>query len=90
MAGLTPICRPTLPIARQPLHQRECGNDSCVGAQNAWTEADWEDHLTTLFPEARVKRFIEMRGADAGSWQSLCALPAFWVGLLYDDATQKR
>ena len=54
------------------------------------TEADWEDHLTTLFPEARVKRFIEMRGADAGSWQSLCALPAFWVGLLYNDATQKR
>jgi glutamate--cysteine ligase len=54
------------------------------------TAADWEDHLTTLFPEARVKRFIEMRGADAGSWQSLCALPAFWVGLLYDAATQKR
>ena len=37
-----------------------------------------------------MKRFIEMRGADAGSWQSLCALPAFWVGLLYDGATQKR
>ncbi len=54
------------------------------------TATDWEDHLTTLFPEARVKRFIEMRGADAGSWQSLCALPAFWVGLLYDSATQNR
>jgi glutamate--cysteine ligase len=54
------------------------------------TATDWEDHLTTLFPEARVKRFIEMRGADAGSWQSLCALPAFWVGLLYDGATQNR
>ena len=54
------------------------------------TATDWEDHLTTLFPEARVKRFIEMRGADAGSWQSLCALPAFWVGLLYDAATQNR
>ena len=54
------------------------------------TAADWEDHLTTLFPEARVKRFIEMRGADSGPWSSLCALPAFWVGLLYDAATQSQ
>ena len=54
------------------------------------TENDWEDHLTTLFPEARVKRFIEMRGADSGPWASLCALPAFWVGLLYDAATQTQ
>ena len=52
------------------------------------TENDWEDHLTTLFPEARVKRFIEMRGADSGPWPSFCALSAFWVGLLYDGATQ--
>jgi glutamate--cysteine ligase len=50
---------------------------------------DWEDHLTTLFPEARVKRFIEMRGADSGPWSSLCALPAFWVGLLYDAERRK-
>ncbi len=48
------------------------------------TLADWADHLTTLFPEARVKRFIEMRGADGGPWRRLCALPAFWVGLIYD------
>jgi glutamate--cysteine ligase len=54
------------------------------------TENDWEDHLTTLFPEARVKRFIEMRGADSGPWSSLCALPAFWVGLLYDAQTQSQ
>ncbi len=54
------------------------------------TEKDWENHLTTLFPEARVKRFIEMRGADSGPWNSICALPAFWVGLLYDGATQKE
>ena len=47
---------------------------------------DWEDHLTTCFPEVRLKRFIEMRGADAGGWNSLCALPAFWVGLLYDNS----
>lgn len=45
--------------------------------------SDWADHLTTIFPEARIKRFIEMRGADAGPWRSLCALPAFWTGLLY-------
>ena len=54
------------------------------------TAADWEDHLTTIFPEARVKRFIEMRGADAGPWPSLCALSAFWVGLLYDADTQSE
>ncbi len=46
--------------------------------------ADWEDHLTTLFPEVRVKRFIEMRGADGGPGRRICALPALWVGLLYD------
>lgn len=47
--------------------------------------SDWADHLTTLFPEVRLKRFLEMRGADGGPWRSLCALPAFWVGLLYDS-----
>jgi len=50
------------------------------------TLADWEDHLTTAFPEVRLKRFLEMRGADGGPWRRLCALPAFWVGLLYDQA----
>jgi glutamate--cysteine ligase len=49
------------------------------------TLADWEDHLTTLFPEVRIKRFMEQRGADSGPWRRLCALPALWVGLLYDD-----
>jgi glutamate--cysteine ligase len=47
------------------------------------TIKDWEDHLTTAFPEVRLKRFLEMRGADGGPWDTLCALPAFWVGLLY-------
>ncbi len=47
--------------------------------------SDWADHLTTLFPEARIKKFIEMRGADGGPWRRLCALPAFWVGLMYDQ-----
>ncbi|TDT74061.1 glutamate--cysteine ligase [Litoreibacter halocynthiae] len=47
--------------------------------------SDWADHLTTVFPEARVKQFIEMRGADGGPWRRLCALPAFWTGLCYDQ-----
>ena len=50
------------------------------------TLRDWTDHMTTAFPEVRLKRFLEMRGADGGPWNRLCALPAFWVGLLYDDA----
>ncbi|OWJ59448.1 glutamate--cysteine ligase [Inquilinus limosus] len=45
---------------------------------------DWADHLTTAFPEVRLKKFLEMRGADGGPWSRLCALPALWVGLLYD------
>jgi glutamate--cysteine ligase len=45
---------------------------------------DWADHLTTLFPDVRLKRFLEMRGADAGSLAALWALPALWAGLLYD------
>ena len=50
---------------------------------------DWSDHVTTAFPEVRLKRFLEMRGADGGPWSAICALSAFWVGLLYDDAAQK-
>lgn len=49
------------------------------------TSADWSNHLTTCFPEARVKRWLEMRGADGGPWRRLCALPALWVGLFYDQ-----
>jgi glutamate--cysteine ligase len=48
------------------------------------TTADWSDHATTAFPEVRLKKFLEMRGADGGPWDRLCALPALWVGLLYD------
>ncbi len=50
------------------------------------TMDDWANHLTTLFPEVRLKRYIEMRGADGGPWRRLCALPALWTGLLYDGA----
>ena len=46
---------------------------------------DFEDHMTTAFPEVRLKGYLEMRGADSGSWSNICALPAFWVGLLYDE-----
>ncbi|MFO1255887.1 MAG: glutamate--cysteine ligase [Sphingomonadaceae bacterium] len=48
-------------------------------------ESDWIDHLSTAFPEVRLKSFLEMRGADGGPWRKICALPAFWVGLLYDQ-----
>lgn len=46
---------------------------------------DFEDHLSTIFPEVRLKRFLEMRGSDSGPWSSLCAFSAFWTGILYDD-----
>jgi glutamate--cysteine ligase len=48
--------------------------------------SDWADHVTTAFPEVRLKSYLEMRGADGGPWRRLCALPALWVGLLYDRA----
>ena len=48
--------------------------------------SDWNDHLSTAFPEVRLKSFLEMRGADGGPWSKICALPALWVGLLYDQA----
>ncbi len=51
------------------------------------TLSDWADHLTTAFPEARIKKYMEMRGADGGPWRRLCALPAFWVGLMYDQSS---
>ncbi|MGD8345959.1 MAG: glutamate--cysteine ligase [Lysobacterales bacterium] len=51
------------------------------------TLKDWEDHLTTAFPEVRLKRFLEMRGADGGPWRRICALPALWTGLLYHQET---
>ncbi|MGZ8283465.1 MAG: glutamate--cysteine ligase [Allosphingosinicella sp.] len=48
-------------------------------------QSDFTDHLSTIFPEVRLKSFLEMRGADGGPWSRICALPAFWVGLLYDQ-----
>lgn len=54
------------------------------------TMADFENHLTTVFPEVRLKRFLEMRGADNGPWRTICSLPALWVGLLYDAQAQAQ
>lgn len=48
------------------------------------TLKDWADHTTTIFPEVRLKKYLEMRGADSGPWSRLCALPALWMGVLYD------
>jgi len=50
------------------------------------TMSDWADHLTTIFPEVRLKNFLEMRGADGGTWRRICGLPALWVGIYYDQA----
>ena len=52
------------------------------------TIKDWEDHITVAFPEVRLKQYLEMRGADGGPWNIICALPALWVGLLYDAQSQ--
>ncbi|MEQ1863149.1 MAG: glutamate--cysteine ligase [Micropepsaceae bacterium] len=51
------------------------------------TLADWADHLTTIFPEVRLKKFLEMRGADGGLWRRICALPALWTGIYYDQSS---
>jgi len=51
------------------------------------TISDWANHVSTIFPEVRLKRYLEMRGSDGGPWRRLPALPAYWVGLLYDDAS---
>lgn len=67
---------------------RQFMNGALKGEITAYepTMGDWTNHLSTLFPDVRLKRFLEMRGADGGPWRRICALPAFWVGLLYDDA----
>ncbi len=49
------------------------------------TMSDWADHLTTIFPEARLKSYLEMRGADGGAWRRICGLPALWAGIYYDQ-----
>jgi glutamate--cysteine ligase len=66
---------------------RQFMDGALKGVIDEWepTMGDWINHLSTLFPDVRLKKFLEMRGADGGPWRRICALPAFWVGLLYDD-----
>ncbi|MCJ8506502.1 glutamate--cysteine ligase [Rhizobium lemnae] len=66
---------------------RQFMNGALKGEVTDWEPnmGDWTNHLSTLFPDVRLKRYLEMRGADGGPWRRICALPAFWVGLLYDD-----
>ncbi len=59
-------------------------NDSIVQDYNL-TITDWINHLSTIFTEVRLKSYMEVRGADAGKWEMICALPAFWTGILYDE-----
>ena len=61
------------------------GDLDIVPGQTA-TMQDFEDHFSTIFPEVRLKTFLEMRGCDTGHWDELCAMPAFWTGLLYDGS----
>jgi glutamate--cysteine ligase len=51
------------------------------------TMSDWADHLTTIFPEVRLKRYLEVRGADGGTWRRICGLPALWTGIFYDSVS---
>ena len=62
------------------------GKHPAVPGERA-TLSDWANHVSTIFPEVRLKRYLEMRGSDNGPWERIPALPAFWVGLLYDDAS---
>jgi glutamate--cysteine ligase len=66
---------------------RQFMDGALKGSLDDWapTMGDWTNHLSTLFPDVRLKRFLEMRGADGGPLENISALPAFWVGLLYDD-----
>ena len=73
-------------VAGQSFRDLMAGKLAALPGERA-TLSDWANHLTTIFPEARLKRYIEVRGADAGPRRMLASLPAFWVGLLYDDAS---
>ena len=87
-----------LRLPRRQLHRRQRRSrsatswpDSCRHCRASVPRiGDWVDHVTTAFPEVRLKSYLEMRGADGGPWRRLCALPALWVGLLYDDARSTR
>jgi glutamate--cysteine ligase len=71
-------------VAGQSFRDLMAGRLPGLAGEHA-TVSDWANHVSTIFPEVRLKRYLEMRGSDAGQWRRLPALPAFWVGLLYDD-----
>src|SRR5690349_15819208 len=71
-------------VAGQSFRDLMAGKLPALPGEHA-TLSDWANHVSTIFPEVRLKRYLEMRGSDAGQWRRLPALPAFWVGLLYDD-----
>jgi len=64
---------------------KEFFEGKCININYEVTLKDWEDHLTTLFPQARLKQYIEIRSMDACNWDLICSQPAFWVGMLYAD-----
>ena len=74
-------------VAGRSFRKFMAGEYKDLNAYGPATTGDWADHVTTAFPEVRLKKYIEMRGADGGPWNRLCALPALFVGLLYDQAS---
>jgi glutamate--cysteine ligase len=71
-------------VAGQSFRDLMAGRLPGLPAEHA-TISDWANHISTIFPEVRLKRYLEMRGSDGGPWRRLPALPAYWVGILYDD-----
>jgi glutamate--cysteine ligase len=71
-------------VAGQSFRDLMTGRLKSLPGEHA-TISDWANHVSTIFPEVRLKRYLEMRGADGGPWRRLPALPAYWVGILYDD-----
>jgi len=72
-------------VAGQSFRDLLAGKLAAVPGERA-TISDWANHVSTIFPEVRLKRYIEMRGSDGGPWMRIPALPALWVGLLYDES----
>ena len=75
-------------VAGQSFRDLLAGRLAALPGERA-TLSDWANHVSTIFPEVRLKRYLEMRGADGGPWRMLPALPAFWVGFLYDEASPR-
>jgi glutamate--cysteine ligase len=71
-------------VAGQSFRELLAGKLAALPGERA-TISDWANHISTIFPEVRLKHYIEMRGADSGPWHRLPSLPAFWIGLIYDD-----